>query len=126
MKRFIQPLISIGFALIVLAIAICVVKLVEINKIQTALKKHEKIVTNEYWIQMPVKGRVGNSLVEFNMTHFESFNPLEQLKEVQFELSKYSYQHTADELQDTTIVAIINQLKNDDHILSVQITKINK
>lgn len=126
MKRFIQPLISISFAFIVLAIAMCVIKLVEINKIQTALEKHDKIVTNEYWVQMPVKGHVGNLLVEFNMTHFESFNPLEQLKEVQFELGKYSYLHTADELQDTTIAAIINQLQNDNHILKVQITKINK
>lgn len=126
MKFLRQPLILINLAILILAVAVCFVKLAEINKIQHALSNNEKIVTKEYWVQMPVKGHVGSLFVEFEMTHLESFNPLEQLKEVQFELGKYSYLHTADDLQDSTITAIINQLQNDYRILNVQITKINK
>lgn len=126
MKRLAQPLLLINLAILIFAFAVCVVKLIEINKVQYALLNNEKIVIKEYWVQMPVKGRVGNLFVEFEMTHFESFSPLAQLNEVQFELGQYSHLHTADELQDTTITAIINQLQNDNHILNVKITKINK
>lgn len=125
MKRFFQPLVMISFAIVIIALGVCIAKLIEINKIQTALEQHEKVVTKEYWLELPAKGHFSGT-VEFEMTYFESFNPLELLYEVRFELGKYSYLHTREELQDSTITAIINQLQNDDHIIKVKVIEISK